>query len=104
MHQNLVFDTAGSIGCKLDIFIGIERIDGFNQANGSYRNQIVQIDAGIIEPAGYVYDKAQIVLYERAFHAFIALVHALDQRIFLFLFEGRRQSVVRADIVKYVGA
>ena len=43
IHQNLVFNAAGGVGCQADIFVAAERVDGFDEADGADGDEIILI-------------------------------------------------------------
>ena len=61
IHQNLVLDTARSVGGQLDVFFRAEGVDRLNQADGADRGQVLHPDAGRLELFGDVHHQAQVV-------------------------------------------
>ena len=64
VHQDLVFDAAGGVGGQLDVLgrlIGAHRLD---QPDGADGDQVLDVDARVLKPAGDVHHQAQVVLDE----------------------------------------
>ena len=47
--RDFIFNAAGGIGGQLDVFVGLEGVDGFDQADGSDGDQVFYAHAGIVE-------------------------------------------------------
>ena len=73
-HEYLVFDAARSIGCELDIFIGAEGVDGFDEPDSAYRDEVIYLYARIFEFFCDIDDEAEVMLDKPAAGFRIALL------------------------------
>ena len=101
IHENFVLDAAGGIGGEFYVPVGAEGIDRLDQPDRADGDEIVRIDARIVELAGYVHDQAEVVLDEFRAHfvPLFAPVEFSQHLLFLFGSEGQGQRLRPADIV-----
>ena len=73
-HEYLVFDAARSIGRELDIFIGAEGVDGFDEPDSAYRDEVIYLHARVFEFFCDIDDEAEVMLDKPAAGFRIALL------------------------------
>ena len=100
IHQNLIFNTAGRIGCQFDVLTSIKGIDGFDQPDGTDGNQILHSNPCIVELFRNVYYQPQIV-FDQFFSCLLLLIglKSQDRPILLFSIQRRRQNLRSADVM-----
>ena len=62
MHQDFVFDATGGVGGKPRLFVGVVRVDGFDQTDGADGDQIVRLFPRVVELFDDVSDEPQVSL------------------------------------------
>lgn len=85
MHEDFVFDTAGSIGRKLDVFLGAESVHRLDKTDCADRNKILNSHARAFKFFRYVYHKSQIVDYQLFPNAVVSLCDFLHDCLLLLL-------------------
>ena len=98
MHEDLVLDAAAGIGRELDVLSGVEGVDGLDQPDRADGDQILDVDAGVLEAARDEDHQAQVVLDEEPARGVIADVERADRRLLVLSLQGRRQGVAAADV------
>lgn len=74
IHQDLVLDAAGSVGGQLDVLVGTEGIDGLDEPDGTNGDQVLDVDASVLEPAGNIDHQPQVPLDEGLPHRQFPLI------------------------------
>ena len=98
VHQNLVFDTPGSVSRQLDLLVQPVGADGLDQADGTNGNQVLQVDAGVFKPPGNVNYQPQVVLYQTLFGRFVPPLQGFQGFLLLLSLQGRGQHIASADV------
>ena len=62
MHQDFIFYTSGSVGCKAGAFTGIKRGDALDQPDGSDGNEVLLVGSLGVVLFHNVRDEAEISL------------------------------------------
>jgi len=103
-HQNLILDTAGSIGSKLDVFLRAEGVYGFDQSNGTDGDQILNA-----YPTGFkfscdIYHQPQIVCDQllASMGFFLRQFKFSENDLFFFSAEWRRQNFGTVDVMDFL--
>ena len=99
IHQNLVLDAARRIGCQFDIFVYLEGVHRFDQPDRADRDQILHIDARVLEFFGNVHDQPQIVLDQHASCLVAARRIGRKASAFFLAVQRFRQHITAADVV-----
>lgn len=97
MHQYLIFDAAGRVCGKLDLFIGIERFDGFHESDRPNADQVLGCNAGIVELSRQIDDEAQI-MYDQPVLCPLLGARRFDAACFLLGVERRRKRLAGMHI------
>ncbi len=96
IHQYFVFNTSGCVGSQLDVFCGLIRTHSFNQSDGTNRNQIFNMNTGILKTTGYIYHQTKIVFDQ--FCTRLIMIQMLQQLRFSVAGQRRRKSITSADV------
>ena len=96
MHQDLVFNTAGSVGRKLDLFIRRKGIDRLDQADRADTGQILEISPAFKFPC-YVDNQPQVSGNQRFFPCRNVRFRILGIRA---LSDGQRRKTVQERYIK----
>jgi len=96
MHQNLILNTAGSIGRQLDILGGLIGADRFDKPDGTDGNQVLNIDARVLKTPGDIHHKAEFALDKLCFCLLASLPHAGNQSAFLSPVQRRRNEIANS--------
>ena len=99
MHKDLIFDTPGGIGCQFDILIPAVGTHGLDQTDRSYRDQVLQIDPGVLKAAGNKYHQPQISLDQQLLGLLVAFDEACKYSLLIGSLQGRRQNIRATDIM-----
>ena len=65
MHEDLIFDAPGGVGCKTDVPVQPIGADGLNEADGADGDQVLQVHSGVFKAPGDKHHQPQIVLDEQ---------------------------------------
>src|SRR5699024_498633 len=91
MHEDLVLYTPGGECGELDVLVRLETAHRLYQPYRADGDQILKVDARVVEPLRDVDHKAQIALYEPE-PRLLAAVHVFGERpSLLFRRHGRRK-------------
>ncbi|MMZ63971.1 hypothetical protein D1872_262630 [compost metagenome] len=101
IHQNFIFDTAGGIRRQFDFLLGIKRVDRLDQSDRTDGNQILDIDARILELSGDINDQSEIPFDQHGPDRGIAGRELLEQIFFFLARQWRRQRFTPADIIDF---
>ena len=77
VHQNLIFDTAGCVGGKLDVLVCLEGVDRLDQPDCADGYQILDPRTRVFKSFGNVDHQPQIVFDKGLAGAFV-LVQPVD--------------------------
>ena len=100
IHQYLIFNAPGSIGCQLDIFLRIEGVDRLDQSDGANGDQILHPHTGVVKFFGYVDHQTQVMFDQDGFRLILVFRPQITYHLILLLTgQGRRQYLRATDIV-----
>ena len=100
VHEDLVFNTPGGIGSQLDVLFRVEGIDRLDQSDGADGDQILQIDAGIVEPPGQIDHKAEVVLDQGVSRLPVSVPDPKQQRPLRLPVQRGRQDIAASNVVE----
>ena len=98
VHEDLIFDAAGGVGGQLDVLVGPKGVDGLDEADGADGDQVLDVDAGVLKPAGDVHHQPQVSLDEGLTGQQLPSLQAGDPLRLLLPGQRRRQRVAAADV------
>ena len=92
VHQNLVFNTARSVGCEPRSLLRIKRIDRLDETDRADRNQIVLLAVGRVVLFDDMRHQPQIVFDQRFARRFISIFTQQPQQLSLPCGRQRRRE------------
>ena len=100
IHEDFVFDTAGSVGGQLDAPIRIEGVDGLDKADGADGDQILHAHAGVVKALGNVDHQPEVVLDEQRLGFLIPLCpQPVDDFLLFFRLQRCRKYLCPAYVM-----
>ena len=100
MHEDFIFDTAGSIGCQLDLFVGRKGINRLDQPNCANAGQILQRISTSFKLLCDIDDQPQISCNQLFLDCGIGQPD--DHRLFFLPRQWRRQRPAPGHIIEYI--
>ena len=102
IHQDLVFDTPGGVGGKLDIFLRIKGINSLDKPDRPDGDQVFHPHSGIVKLLGNIHHQPEIV-FDQKFSRLLLPVgpQITDRGRLLFLLQRRREDIRPSDIVYF---
>ena len=103
VHEDLILDAARGIGRQLDVPVRFECADGLDEADGPDGDQVLDVHAGVLEPARDVDHEPQIALDEPGPRGLVARGGLLQEGLLLLRGKRRRENVAAADVHELCG-
>jgi len=94
VHQNLVFNAAGSVRGQTGTLFRVKGSNTLHQPNGTDRKQIIAVHIAAFKLFGNVYHQPQIVFDQFITRFFLSFCHTGQGIRFLFCCKQRWENVV----------
>ncbi len=103
IHEDLVLNAPGGVGGQLDVLVRPVGVDGLDEADGADGDQVLDVDARVLEASGDIDHQPEVPLDEDLPGVLVSGVQAGQDLGLLLPAQGRREGVAAADVLDLPG-